>query len=193
MMTKSDLQKLLAQNVAEILQQGADLLGAVSDEFYSKAEKNAFADGGAIGVHFRHCLEFVNCFLNGARCSSSSSGGGGRVDYDKRARDHRIEANRTHAIHEYKKAIQILENMVMTEAGNTLLVRAEDIASEDENEDFWCASSVERELEFLQSHTIHHYALIAFKLRSFGFELPAEFGVAPSTLRFWRQQNAAGK
>src|SRR5262245_51244700 len=51
----------------------------------------------------------------------------------------------------------------------------------------WSISSLKRELQFLLSHTTHHYALIALALRSRGFEPGSEFGVAPSTLRHWRK------
>jgi hypothetical protein len=50
------------------------------------------------------------------------------------------------------------------------------------NEDFWYASSVAREIEFLHSHTVHHYAVIA-RLMPDSVKLN-KFGVAPSTLRF---------
>ena len=46
-------------------------------------------------------------------------------------------------------------------------------------------STLARETEFVHSHTVHHYALIAAKLKSVGIEVPDEFGVAPSTLRYW--------
>jgi hypothetical protein len=51
-----------------------------------------------------------------------------------------------------------------------------------------CASTVARELQFLLSHTVHHYALIALILRLQGFEPGEEFGVAPSTLAHWRRE-----
>ena len=86
------------------------------------------------------------------------------------------------------KTVQILENLSLPAGEKVLFVKPEDVADKD----FWCASSIERELEFLQSHTIHHYALIGFKLRAFGFDLPVEFGVAPSTLRFWNRQKIGG-
>jgi hypothetical protein len=52
--------------------------------------------------------------------------------------------------------------------------------------DLWCPSSGLRELEFLQSHAIHHYALIAQRLSAVGFAVPEDSGVAPSTLEHWR-------
>jgi hypothetical protein len=178
--TNANLQNLLTLKVAETLRQGVDLLEKADDSTYTKVEKSAYADGGAIGRHFRHCLEFVNCFLTGIE--------NGRVDYNRRERNHLLETNRKYAIAEYGRTIQILENLTLPEDGNALLVKPEDTT---DDEDYWCASSIERELDFLQSHTIHHYALIGFKLRAFGFKLSAEFGVAPSTLRFWKGQNSA--
>ena len=43
----------------------------------------------------------------------------------------------------------------------------------------WCASSVLRELDFLQSHTVHHYSLVAMLLRLHEIDPGEEFGVAP--------------
>lgn len=177
-LTKTNLQNLLAESVAEALRQGASLLGEMTDEIYVAGEtaSGAGKTGGAIGGHFRHCLEFVNCFL---ACAAV-----GKIDYAKRKRNRRIEIDRLFAIDECRAAVRAMENYSAVETGKTLLVKPEDIA-EKAGEDFWCASSVERELEFLQSHTIHHYALIAFKLRAMNFDVPPQFGVAASTLRFW--------
>jgi hypothetical protein len=44
---------------------------------------------------------------------------------------------------------------------------------------------VGRELQYLLSHTIHHYAIIGSILRAQGVEPGPDFGVAPSTLRHW--------
>jgi hypothetical protein len=67
-----------------------------------------------------------------------------------------------------------------------VLVRLEDC--EDERSSLtWSQSSVTRELQALLSHTVHHYALIALMLQLNGFEVPEELGVAPSTLRRWRE------
>ena len=48
-------------------------------------------------------------------------------------------------------------------------------------------SSLARELQFLTSHTIHHFAVIALILRAMDVEVDREFGVAPSTLRYWTE------
>ncbi len=177
----SDVTNLLKQSVGEVLQQGVDLLEAIDDRTYSPGNADAFHDGGSVGGHFRHCLEFINCFLEGAASV-------GWVDYNLRKRDRLIETQREHAIAEYLRTIAALTNVNLPESKAALSVKPEEIARD---EDLWCASSVARELEFLHSHTIHHFALIAFKLRMRGIVVSDEFGVAPSTLSFWRQKKAA--
>ncbi len=174
----SKLQPLLLRSLVGILYQGINLLGEINDFQYSGARNNAISDGGAVGGHFRHCLEFINCFLADADS--------GKIDYEKRERNQLLETGREFAIAEYARTIGQLENFRLNSAEKVLLVKTEILT---DKEDLWCESSVERELEFLQSHTIHHYALIAFKLRAKNFSVSKEFGVAPSTLRFWNIQN----
>ncbi|MBK7948380.1 MAG: hypothetical protein IPK00_06475 [Deltaproteobacteria bacterium] len=48
--------------------------------------------------------------------------------------------------------------------------------------DPWVASTLSRELHFVASHTVHHFALIRLTLARCGRSTPAEFGVSPSTL-----------
>lgn len=54
----------------------------------------------------------------------------------------------------------------------------------------WCGSTLHRELQFLVSHTVHHYALIVALLGRLSYELEpehADFGIAPSTLAHWNE------
>lgn len=153
------------------------MLADIGDWHYSGGETTARTNGDTVGGHFRHCLEFVNCFLAGADT--------GKIDYNLRDRDRLVETDRSRAANEFRRAIENLKTLAARAAGGeSLLVKPEDIA-ESGGAQFWCASSLERELEFMQSHTIHHYALIAFKLRAMDFAVPPQFGVAPSTLRYW--------
>ena len=57
--------------------------------------------------------------------------------------------------------------------------------------DTYLTSSLARELQTLASHTIHHYALIAMAVRAFGVEVDANFGMAPSTLRYQEKRQTA--
>ena len=48
----------------------------------------------------------------------------------------------------------------------------------------WSQSSAPRELQFLISHTVHHFALIKVALRDGPRSVGDDFGVAPSTLSY---------
>ena len=54
----------------------------------------------------------------------------------------------------------------------------------------WCASTGRRELQFLLSHSVHHYAIIAMICGQHEIEVPEGFGVAPSTLKY--RESTAG-
>jgi hypothetical protein len=167
-------QSLIQQNI-EILQQGLEVLNQLDDELYP-CVKHPFSEYG-IGSHFRHCLDFYHAFLNGVQI--------GWVDYDSRQQDARIERERPAAVQRITEAIQRLERLSWLHEYTSLMVRLEDTGDEQERS-AWSSSSVMRELQALVSHTVHHFALIGLMLQLNGFEVPEEFGVAPSTLKRWR-------
>ena len=72
------------------------------------------------------------------------------------------------------------------EADRVIKVRSESVPFEQDT--VWCDSSASRELEFLLSHTVHHYALIGVICQLAGQTLPKDFGMAPSTLRHLQSQ-----
>jgi hypothetical protein len=132
-----------------------------------------------VGSHFRHVLDFYNCFLAGF--------GSGKIDYDSRERDERIEKDRLAAMTRIETTICFLQGISPVDHHTPVLVRAEDAAT-GPDPSRWGRSSIRREIQFLLSHTVHHYALIALMLRLKGFEPGKEFGVAPSTLAHWRAE-----
>ena len=102
----------------------------------------------------------------------------GHVDYDGRERDARIETD-------LRFAASCLEGLVselgaLDVADNLGL----DVSMNCGAGACPARSSIVRELQFLVSHTVHHYALIALILRVEGVVMPASFGVSPSTLEF---------
>ena len=148
-------------------------LGAVSDAIY--ACTTTFAPSGSIGEHLRHCLDFYAVLLRDLPS--------GRIDYVQRARNRRVEADRAFAL---KRAAEIAREIARIPADQLkqpLLVRSEDDGCGPESPEAWSRSTLQRELQFLISHSVHHFALIAVVLRTLGHEPPATFGVASSTLR----------
>lgn len=165
---------LIQENIA-VLRQGLELLYRLDDDAYPNV-RHPFSKYG-IGSHFRHSLDFYTSFLKGVEA--------GRIDYDDRQREERIETDRLTAISRFEATVNRLRELSQLDNQMPLLVRLED-AGDEEDPSAWSYSSVRRELQSLVSHTVHHYALIAVMLQLNGFEPVAEFGVAPSTLKQWR-------
>lgn len=157
------------------LRQGAALLEALGDELFTSQPPIRMS---AVGAHLRHCLDTYTCFLAGLQT--------GRVDYDSRNRDPRLETDRAYALEALASIIRRLEASPLEEQDRPLLA-AMDRGAGEQGEAAWSQTSVRRELQFLRSHTVHHYALIAAVLRVQGYEPPADFGVAPATLTYRRE------
>ena len=160
------------------LEQGIELIRRLDDEQFAGAPGSPFP--GGVGAQMRHCIDFYDRFL--------AEHAGGRIDYTRRQRDPRLETDRRHAGARLRGLVEALEALDPDCGDRELQVRSEESLGEDAGG--WTGSTVRRELDFLVSHTIHHYALIVVLLRFQGFEIPAEldgFGVAPSTLRHWRE------
>ena len=162
----------LLRSLNEELLRGIEMIANVDDLSYRRTANGT----GSVGGQFRHNLDFVNSLLNGLA--------EGRIDYNKRERDLRVEADREHAIEQFRLAIRRLADLSTKHFSKIVLVRSEVDATT------WLMSSVVREAEFVHSHTVHHHALIAEKLAGFGLKVTQNFGVAPSTLVYWNQKAA---
>lgn len=119
----------------------------------------------------RHCIEHYHSFLVGTKC--------GRVDYDDRKRDERLETITAEAITALNRIASVFETLLESDPPVGLLVKMDCGGSEIE----WQPSTLGRELQFLVSHTVHHFAMIGGICRALGVELEDDFGVAPSTIR----------
>ncbi|HEX2100170.1 MAG TPA: DinB family protein, partial [Candidatus Synoicihabitans sp.] len=107
----------------------------------------------------------------------------GQIDYEKRARDPLIESDPNYARDLLLALAERLDDWLARVTHDLPMRYAAETSTAAE-----AATSALRELEFLVSHTVHHYALIAIMCRLLGHETPAEFGVAPSTLRYQQAQ-----
>ena len=93
-----------------------------------------------------------------------------------------------YAIDCFRQSIEKLSEMPTEPAAlkKSIPVRSND--SGTGNDKSWSNSSVNRELQFLIGHTVHHYALVAFILRVQDFSPPEDFSVTPSTLKHEQQK-----
>lgn len=179
----STLSHLLSDNT-HLIRQGLAVLGDLDGDLYCSPLPDAGLSG--IGGHFRHCIDFYERFL---ACLAEDNP---RLDYDSRDRDEQLERCPSTASARLEQVVRRLETLVPGAARRELLIKS-DAVGESAASTVWARSTVERELQVLLSHTVHHYALIAVALRLHGLEVDPEFGVAPSTLRYWQEQRACAR
>lgn len=164
--------------LAELMTQLGDLVRLLDEEqFNAKPESTKC---GAIGGHVRHVLDHLVAWLGGVDT--------GIVNYDDRQRDTDIENNPTAALHAIKH-----HTARLAEVNDEQLAGAVQVMTSMTS----CGALVElpsshaRELAFVFSHTIHHNAIIGTIARALGVTLPANFGMAPSTLAYRNQGGCA--
>lgn len=130
-----------------------------------------------VGPHLRHCTDHFQSLLNGIEH--------GRVDYDDRERNVRIETEPAAAVELLEQLMLGIEKLAERDPWESINVMQ--MGSHD-SQPLNMPSSLDRELVFLSSHTIHHLALMIELSRQKGVELPREFGVAFSTARYLQQK-----
>lgn len=154
-----------------LLQQGIALLEQLDDVQYA----GKLSTWAPVGAQYRHVLDHYHSFLRGQASA--------RVDYDARERDEWVERSRIAALGATNQCLEGITALAGA-ADRPIMVQMDSGAGPDRPD--WRPSSAGRELQFLCSHTIHHYALIRLLLQGAGVELDRDFGVAPSTLSYQR-------
>lgn len=161
----------LAAGLAGVLRQGLVLLDRVDNATY--AARLAVACDASIGAHYRHSLDHFRC-LERALAD-------GVVDYDLRERDPGLESDRERARAETERLLAAFAADRLPDAARAVTVRGRVCAADERVPEV--VSTWGREWMYAVAHTIHHYALIGVLCRLQHADLPAAFGVAPSTLR----------
>jgi len=160
------------------LKAAENLLLTLTDEQYRAVIHPYTAN---LGKHLRHITDHYQLFIDGLAKSC--------VDYDQRKRVEIEENNRSAMILRLRQISGELELLSShTDKDQTLLIS---LAVDEGIEAPTVPTSLSRELVFLQSHTVHHYAIIAAILKLQNFEIDDEFGIAPSTLKYEHQQKCA--
>ena len=159
-------EQLIKDNIAT-LQQAETLLMTVAGSTLNLGER--------IGPHLRHVLDHYDCFLDGLAQQ--------RIDYDQRCRDAATETSISTAQQRLARTNARLAELSPARWPSRLKIR---LATSNDAEGCFSWSTPERELQFLQSHAVHHYALIRLLLEAHGVRIDADFGKAPSTIQFER-------
>jgi hypothetical protein len=163
----------------DLIRQGIVAIATLgSDVYHGGAGTNTVSP---IGVHFRHVFDHYRTFLDGLSA--------GMLNYDIRERDPIVERDRAAASHTAEDIVGRMEEIPDSQLSQSIQVSA-NIIEDDKSVVDWSDSTVQRELLYLLSHTVHHYAIIRLLATQAGVELEADFGVAPSTIAHRRRYEA---
>ncbi|WP_231465414.1 MULTISPECIES: hypothetical protein [unclassified Pedobacter] len=163
----------LQQSIESLFAQLGKVLEELSTEEFTCAID--VLSNSSIGQHTRHIIEFFIELNNGYDK--------GIVDYDQRKRSHSIESDNNYALEQLHF---IASNL--SKPNKNLILKADFECSDcliEEISDTDIATNYFRELMYNLEHTVHHMALIRIGIKEVStIELPAQFGVAFSTLKF---------
>lgn len=168
------LEGLIEENLLALTQ-----LKGLLDELTPDTYRQPFSGDGrhTLGKHVRHIIDHYAALLGGLE------EGGGRIDYENRRRDETLEQwpqQASQRVTSIEASLRVLGDRQLP-ADMTL-----DYPLDDER--LALGSSLQRELAFLTSHTIHHMAILGLLAEQVGVSLPDAFGVHPSTLRHWQRE-----
>ncbi|WP_181902117.1 DinB family protein [Thalassotalea euphylliae] len=159
------------------IQQGIDFLSGLSQTQYTTVPDGFLS---AIGGHIRH---IVDHFVALEFALESSL-----VNYELRQRNSPMERDLAQALarlEQLKTWLSALPDSVFTQS---VEVQA-DVGIGTDNV-MSVQSTFGRELMFACSHAIHHYATMKAIHLTFGGESSVQFGLAPSTASYMRQQDS---
>jgi hypothetical protein len=161
----------LQQAVNNIFVQLSDTLSQLSEQQYSEPCKTLF--NNTIGQHVRHIIELFQCLENGYQA--------GTVNYEKRKRDKQIETDK-----EFASGLLLGLHRGLSKENKVLTLEA--CYDDNTTESISIETNYHREIAYNLEHTIHHMALIRVGITEISsIELPEDFGVASSTVKYRKQ------
>jgi len=164
---------ILTQPIQHVFVQLSETLNQLTRAEYTRSSNVLM--NATIGQHVRHIIELFQCLDKGY--------GPGLVNYEKRKRDYKIETDKDLAVSLLKDIYKNIEK-----PNKEIILEAEDYG--DTLETVSIPTNYYREITYNLEHTIHHMALIRVGVNEVSkIELPNEFGVAYSTIKY-RQQCA---
>lgn len=125
--------------------------------------------GSSVGQHVRHVVELFQCLLKGY--------GTAIVDYDARPRNQAIATDKEFA----RECLDDIRD-ALSRPDKPMALHAH---FGRDGEPFVLSTTYFREVFYNVEHAIHHMALIRIGINEISaIELPVEFGVSPSTLKY---------
>lgn len=159
----------------EVLTQAQSYVERVTPEQFSEVITPQFISSA--GAHMRHIIDHYQAFIDGLET--------GVIDYDYRRRNTALEVEPQLALSklaQIKSKILALDEQVLYQE---VMLSTEISISECVVQQV--PSSLARELIFVGSHAVHHFAMIKQIANFQQIALPSSFGIAPSTATYLRK------
>ena len=156
----------MIQDIEQNLKELGNTLRCISDELYTR--KSQYLFGSSMGQHVRHILEMYEVVLKGYSLDQFS--------YDRRERNTILEES----VEEMYFVISRISSEIKKKDKGLICTIYNNKGNKKE-----LKTTYFRELLYCFEHGIHHQALIKVALKEFEWEnIPENFGVAPSTIKF---------
>jgi hypothetical protein len=149
----------------------AGLLLELSDRTYSLVAGTPF--NASVGQHYRHVLEHFQSLIRGLRA--------GEINYDARERNQRLQSEVTYASIATCDVLRALKRYTDESLGRRC--KAINSVGYSASAPTRLESNVSRELAYCIGHAVHHFAIVRLICHEIDITVPAEFGVAPATLK----------
>lgn len=155
----------------DVLMQGLGLLFELGDKTYSRVAGTPF--NASVGQHYRHVLEHFQSLIRGLRAAE--------INYDARERNQRLQSDVTYASIATCDVLRALKQYTdETLARECKVINSVGYAA---SQPTCLVSNVSRELAYCIGHAVHHFAIVRLICHEIDITVPAEFGVAPATLK----------
>jgi len=166
----------------EVLGQANTVLLRLTDAQY-RSVNDAYGCS-SIGQHFRHILDMYRAVTPALSAAPSPAP---IIDYDVRRRGAAVETERKSAIAELQDLKHALINRT---APLDLQVEVKTEVCIDSTRCASMRSTLARELAFISSHAVHHFALIQLLARLLGASVDKSVGLAPASASHQRAEQS---
>lgn len=160
----------------EILEQGRVYLKSVTQEEYVEIISPNFISSA--GSHIRHIIDHYQSIVAGIET--------GIIDYDLRLRGSKVEESPQLAIDKLDELADWIKNLSNDDLNKSIKLSTE-ISTQCKKVHI-VETTLARELIFVGSHAVHHYAMIAQITFAQTAKTNTSFGLAPATATFLREK-----
>ena len=162
----------LIEETKRILNQIIDLCAQLEQEAFTNPLP--ILSGNTLGKHVRHIIEFYDCLVHRSENNI--------INYENRKHDLLLESNPSIAVERINLLLKQLQSL--NDEQLTLAVNYSGFAK-----DIHISTSFSRELVYNIEHATHHLAIIKIAVITVfkKVHLPADFGIAYSTIKYQNQ------